>query len=302
MSRVAVGDNEVDKKQARVTLGLLKKVARKSGGNITYDLCWASKYIYLPLSIYLTWIAVSLKISAGMVTLFGALCLFGAAICYATQVYQLWLVGSLLVFTFVVADHADGEVARFERWKKGDQGDRRKEFYDTCAHAGEVALVIALALRFYVQFDSPIWLLITTLLYLFPGSIGPWRRYCETIMKQWASSTSSSEVRISNKELKPRSLVNVPEEVNKEHLSLQVHVASHIGRTLGFPDYLLTIVLCTVLDVWTVIPKLQISEREIPYLLIWLILTSLYHAAASIKSMVVYSKRMKSLAQDESAS
>lgn len=301
MSRIVVCENEVDKQQAQITLGLLKQVARKGRDNKLNDLFWSSRYIYRPLSIYLTWIAVRLRIAPGLVTLFGALCLFGAAICYATNSNQLCLIGSLLVFTFVVADHADGEVVRFERWRKGDQGDRRKEFFDTCAHAGETAIVIALAFRFLVQFDSPMWLLVTTLLYLFPGSIGPWRRYCETIVKQRANFPNHTETRLTSKELKPSSLVTVHAASNEERPSVPMLIASHIGRTLGSPDYLLTLVLCSVLDAWAVVPKLQITEHEIPYLLIWLISTSLYHAAASIKSIVVYSQRLKSLAQNETS-
>jgi len=298
-SRIVVDDSELDQEQTQVTLSLLKQVARKGKVNKPSDLFWSSRYIYRPISIYLTWFAVSLRIAPGAITLFGSACLFSAAICYATSSHIAWLIGAFLIFTFVVADHADGEIVRFERWRKGDQGDRRKEFFDTCAHAGEIAVVVALAFRFYVQFDSPFWLLIITFLYLFPGSIGPWRRYCETIIKQSANSVKSSNSRISINELKPSSFVTVHAEPGSNRPSLLILVASHIGRTLGSPDYLLTLVICSVLDAWPAITKLQISQREIPYLLIWLILTSLYHAVASIKSIVVYSKRLESLIHDE---
>lgn len=291
--------NDVEEQTTRITVSLLKQVARKSTSGKPNDLFWSSRYLYRPLSIYIAWAAIKLKLSPGAVTLFGALCLFAAAVCYASvsPSPQLWLVGGLLVFLYVLADHADGEVVRFERWRRNNRGDSTKEFYDTCAHAGEAAVTVALALRFYVEFEAPLWLLLITILFVFPGSIGPWRRYCETIIKQCAQSTDSDLTKLPAETLSFSSLIHPHVKAGRSRPSWSVLVMSHIGRILGSPDYLLTLPLCTILDVWPAVPTLQLGDREIPYLLIWFVTTSLYHAAASIKSTVVYSRRLRSLAQ-----
>lgn len=300
MGSVNSKGGEVKERTTRVTVRRLKQVARKGASGNPNDRFWSSRYLYRPLSIYVAWAAIKLRLGPGVVTLFGALCLFAAAVCYASASPspRLWVVGGLLVFVFVLADHADGEVARFDRYRRNAPGDRTKEFYDTCAHGGEAAVTVALALRFFVEFEAPLWLLLITILFVFPGSIGPWRRYCETIVKHCAQTIGSDETRLPSGALSSSSLVHPRVEAGRSPPSWPVLAMSHIGRTLGSPDYLLTLLLCTILDVWPAVPTLRLGDREIPYLLIWFVTTSLYHAATSIKSTVVYSRRLKSLAHE----
>ncbi len=298
MGRLVVGERPMKEQQSRITLRLVKQVTRQGDDVKPHLAFWSSRFVYRPVSDYLTWLAVSLRLGPGLVTLFGALCLFVGAVCYASSSATMWMIGGILVLLFVVADHADGDVARFERWRRGDDGDRTKEFYDTCAHAGEVAIVVALALRFFVELDAPRWLLVTTLLFVFPGSIGPWRRYCETIVKYCAKSTDSSGAKLPPEAVTTSSFVRPNAEAGRNRPGRLTMIVSHIGRTMGSPDYILTLVLCTFLDVWAAVPALRVSEQEIPYLLIWLVSTSLYHAAAAVKSVYVYSRRLKSFASD----
>lgn len=294
MGRLIVGERPVKEQESRITLRLVKQVTREGGDVKPHHTFWSSRFVYRPVSDYLTWLAVSLRLGPGLVTLFGAGCLFVGAVCYASSSATMWMIGGLLVLMFVVADHSDGDVARFERWRRGDDGNRTSEFYDTCAHAGEVAIVVALALRFFVELEAPRWLLVTTLLFLFPGSIGPWRRYCETIVKCCAKSAGSSGAKLPSEAVKVSSFVRPNAEPGRYKPGRLTMMVSHIGRTLGSPDYILTLVLCTILDVWPAVPAVRVADQEFPYLLIWLVCTSLYHAAAAVKSVYVYSRRLKS--------
>jgi hypothetical protein len=191
-------------------------------------------------------------------------------------------------------DHADEDVARVERWRSGGKVNRCKQFLDTCSHAAEAALPLAICFRLYVELDGPYWLLVVALLRLFPGGIQPWQRYCEIVVRIHADQPPGpgGEV-VPRHALRAQSLVR-PDR-NTTPVSLPVRILSAVSSTLGSPDYLLTLLVCTALDAVPGAPTLVIDAREIPWLLLWAIVTCLHSAAAGIKSTIVYARRLRSL-------
>lgn len=270
-------------------LALLKRVARKE---LPF---WASRFLYQPISIYITWAAIELRLNATVITLLGAFCLFAAAVCYGLPVPATWIAGAALVFLYVVFDHADGEISRYECWRLGRNGDLQRQFYDTCCHAGETVVILAIAMRLYATLGHPWWLLVLALLVLFPGAILPWQRYCEILVKHQAER-SDPQGQLPPKLLRPSSFVRPAVPPGRRRPPGPIHLASIVSRTLGSPNYLLTLVACTTLDVIPAVGAVTWGKTQIPYLLIWLTTTALHRAAAAVKSVVVYGRRLRLLA------
>lgn len=280
----------------RIPLRQLSQIVRRGGTGKPQDPFWFSRYLYRPISIYITWAAVRIGIEPVAVTLTGALCLLAAAICYGSAWPTLWLMGAGLLFMFIVLDHVDGEVARFERWRLHEQRDGRKEFYDTCCHAGEIAVFAAVMMRQFVLLDGPMWLLAAAVLFLFPGGIAPWQRYCETLIKLRAETPGFARVELPTEYLKPDSLSDLERDPAKaRRLPAHKFALILLLRTVGFSGNRHLLMLATVADV-AAAPKVGLNGQEIPYLAIWAVVTSLHAAAAGIKSTFLYGQRFQQLA------
>ncbi len=278
-----------------VTFQQLKETARKGGAASGDDPFWVSRYFYRHITIYFTYAAVLLRLSANQVTLLSGLAMFAAAVCYGLPFPSLWLIGAMLVQLYFILDHVDGELARYERTVLGRSSGMAGYFYDTACHPGELAMLVTLALRLYVEFDGPWWILLIIVLMLFPGGIGPWQRYCETLVVFAQRHIRDGEGYIPFDALQKQSLSTGPgEEGEADHLSPLRKLAAYILQTIGFPGYFVTLLICTILDVASV-PQLPIAGVAIPYLLIWLIVRAVYNAAAAVKSIAVYGRQLRSL-------
>jgi phosphatidylglycerophosphate synthase len=80
-----------------------------------YEFGWFERYCARPVSIYFTRVFLRMRISANQVTLTGLLVGIGAGILLIFGSAQFWVIGALLLYLSVILDHADGEVARYNR-------------------------------------------------------------------------------------------------------------------------------------------------------------------------------------------
>jgi hypothetical protein len=278
---------------APVTLRLLKEIARKGGASSAADPFWLSRYVYRTFTIYLTWLFIRLGITSNAATLLSAFAIFAAAVCYVAppKLAWVWLVGALLVQLYFILDHVDGELARYETVHAGktDAGTSGV-FYDTCCHAGELALIAGIGLRVFHDLGGAWWVAVVVLLIYFPGSIMPWQRYCESIVAYARKHVEGDRAGLAAEMVRSSSYAYAPAAGQL----MSGRLLRTLTQTIGFPGYFITLLVCTVLDVAGV-PTLSIGGRTIPYLLLWLMLRAVHSSAAALKSVRVYGRRLSTL-------
>lgn len=255
---------------------------------------WSFTYLYQPASIYLTWLCVRLGIQAQVVTLAWGSMLVVAAVCYALPWPVAWLGGACLVALAVVLDVVDGELSRYAVRVLQARQHRGKQFLDTCSHAAEKAVPLAIGLRLHNELNGPWWLLLLLVLGVFPGSVGPWQRYCEILIRRRKENFGDANP-LPEAMYHCQTLVHPEPVAGKNEPARHVWWLSRLSRTLGSPDYLLTLIVATGADVIGLPAPEMLGLGASPYLLLWLATTSLHSAAAGAKSMVVYYRRLESL-------
>lgn len=277
------------KKPEPVTLDLLRRTARKGGASSGDDPYWVSKYFYRHITIYFTWVCARLGLSANGVTLLSALAVFAGAVAYGMKSPGAWLVGALFVQLYFILDHVDGEMARFERIVKRRSSGMAGLFYDTACHAGETAVLAAIALRLSLDLGGAWWVTLTLIVALFPGGIDPWQRYAESVLARAAQVVRDGSAVIDARFLQKTSLSLAGQ--NESRMRRAVGIAS---QTIGFPGYFVTLLVCTILDVAGV-PAIEIAGVRLPYLYLWLLSRAALKAAAGLKSTFVYGRRLRAL-------
>lgn len=278
---------------APVTLQLLRDVARKGGAGSRDDPFWISRFFYRKFTIYLTWLFARLGITSNAATLASGVAIFAAALCYLAtpRMEWLWLAGALLVQLYFILDHVDGELARYETVHLGKIGSGSAGvFYDTCCHAGELALVGAIGLRLFADMGAPWWVGVVVLLAYFPGSIMPWQRYCESVVAYARNHVHGDRTALAAEMVRSSSLAWAPAAGQM----MSGRLVSFLTQAIGFPGYFVTLLVCTVLDVADV-RTLVVGGRAIPYLFIWLVVRAFHSSLAALKSVRVYGRRLESL-------
>lgn len=255
----------------RPTLQQLKSQVRKGGTKNTTDPFWLSRWVYRPISIYLTWLAIRLHLRANTVTLLSAFALFAAALCMGVSKPLAWVIGGLLVNLYFVLDHVDGELGRYEQTVLHQSAGMSGLFYDTAVHAGEYALYIALAMRLYTTYGQPWWLLLLTLLMLFPGSIQPWQRYCEAVVAYARGHTNADQATFPAAMAHISSLAQTGTRISDTGTSRVRRMIGFALQTVGFPGYFLTLLVCALLD-YMQVPQIMLAGTPISYLLIWFVI------------------------------
>lgn len=273
-----------------VTLDLLKKTARKGGAASADDPFWVSKYLYRPITIYFTWACAKLGLSANGVTLLSAIAVFAGAICYGLSSKWAWLAGALLVQLYFILDHVDGEMARFDRAVRRRSSGMAGVFYDTACHAGETAVIAAIALRLFADLGQPWWVMLTLIVALFPGGIDPWQRYSETVI-EFMARTARDGVASVDQRFTTKSSLALAGGGSASPMRRAVAMAS---QTVGFPGYFLTLLICTVLDLFPA-AQIVLFGQLIPWLFLWLLSRAGIKALAGLKSTFVYGRRLRSL-------
>lgn len=276
----------------KVTLDLLKRVARKGGVSSADDPFWVSKYFYRHITIYFTWACAKLGMSANGVTLASAIAIFAGAICFGLPSRWAWLVGALLVQLYFILDHVDGEMARFERAVKRRSSGMAGVFYDTVCHAGETAVMAAIGLRLFADLGAPWWVMVTLIVALFPGGIDPWQRYSESVLAHAERKAADGPITIDSRFVEKSSIGMAS---GKSARGWRRHIGL-ISQTVGFPGYFVTLLLCVVLDLFPA-AQLELAGQRLPYLYLWLLIRALHKAAAALKSTFVYGRRLRGLGE-----
>jgi phosphatidylglycerophosphate synthase len=274
-----------------MTLRLLKEVARKGGAASSDDPFWLSRLFYRRFTVYVTWLCIKLGIGSNAATLLSAVAIFGAALCYVAPSKTAWLVGALLVQVYFILDHVDGELARYETVHLGRTGSGTAGvFYDTCCHAGELALVAGIGLRLFANTGGWWWVGVVLLLTYFPGSIMPWQRYCEAVVAYARKHVEGDRAALAAEMVRSSSYAWAPAAGQLTSGRL----ISAITQTVGFPGYFVTLLVCTILDVaGAATPSFR--GRAVSYLLIWLTVRAVHSALAALKSVRVYGQRLATL-------
>ena len=274
-----------------VTLAQLKAIVRKGGRGSADDPFWLSRYFYRTFTVYVTWLFVHLRVSSNAATLLSGVAIFAAAVCYALPSKWLWLAGALLVQLYFILDHVDGELARYEAAHLGrTQSGMSGLFYDTCCHAGELALLAGIGLRLFADMGAPPWVALIVLLAFFPGNIMPWQRYCESVVAYAGKHVHGDHAALAAEMVKSSSLALAP----AAGAPTSGRVISAVSQFFGFPGYFVTLLLCTILDV-AAVPTLTLGGRAVPYLLVWFVVRAVHSSVAAIKSVRVYGRRLSSL-------
>ena len=204
--------------------------------------------------------------------------------------------GHVLVQVYYLFDCVDGEVSRYERHCGNHRSGTSGLFYDTCCHASDLALTTAVGLRLFFDLGGPWWIALLVIVFLFPGSIAPWQRYCETLVVHGARRATGQEVTIPAQYAEVASLSLAESKLeDAPRPSMLQTIRRQILQTVGFPGYLTTLSVCALLDVIPGVPTIQLGDQPVPYLLIWLFVRALQAAAAGLKSTAAYGRRLRSL-------
>ncbi len=274
----------------KVTVARLRQVIRKGGPDSSGDPYWVSRYFYRHFTIYFTWLFAKCRISANMVTLLSAVAIFAGAVSFGLASKWAWLVGALLVQIYFILDHVDGELSRYEEVELKKSSGMAGVFYDTVCHAGETAVFAAIALRLYVDLDQAWWVMLTLIIALFPGGIDPWLRYSETVLEHAERHRKDGKAQIPA-DFVHKSSLTFPIGVRKHDLRATLGILS---QTIGFPGYFVTLLICTVLDMFPA-TEIVVFGQHIPYLYFWLVSQALDKSAAAVKSTMVYGHRLRGL-------
>lgn len=288
----APSDEVAQDRPGAVRLADLRQVARKGGAGSAGDPFWISRWGYRKITIYITWLCARLGVSANAVTFISAAAVFLAAVGYGLPHTWAWLVGAVFVQVYFILDHVDGELARWERVRLGRGSGMAGFFYDTACHAGETAVIAAIALRLYVDLGQPWWVLLLLVLALFPGSIHPWQRYAEAVLEHVGRSGGDDRIEIPADLAQKSSLATADGQAEPGAARKLLGLAI---QTIGFPGYFVTLFLVTLLDVIPAVPQIVIGDQPVPYLALWLGVRALHKAAAGTKSTFVYGRRLRRL-------
>lgn len=257
---------------------------------------WVSWLFHRRVSPYLSWIFIRLGISANTVTLLSGVAAFAAAVLFVLPNPVSWVVAAVLVQAYFLLDCADGEISRYERHCGDHRSGTSGIFYDTCCHASNLALTTAVGLRLFFDLGGPWWIALLIIVFLFPGSIGPWQRYCESLVVHGARRARGQDVTIPGQYAEMASLSLAPSEFeDAPRPSALQTLRRQIMQTVGFPGYLTTLSVCALLDVFPGVPTIQLNDQPVPYLLIWLFVRALHAAMAGLKSTAAYGRRLRSL-------
>ena len=96
----------------RYRISELREICQKSRENGTYRFSPFERHFLRRLSIYLTYLASLIGISANAVSIFSIFVIVAAGFLFATGDLYLSLLACLLVYFFFILDCVDGEVAR----------------------------------------------------------------------------------------------------------------------------------------------------------------------------------------------
>lgn len=275
-----------------MSIDALKSICRKGGAGNAGDPYWISRYIYRPISIYVTWAMSRLGVSANVITMISGAALFAAAVLYGLPAQWGWAVGAILVIIYQLLDTVDGELARYEREVLGKSSGMSGLFLDAICHTGMIAVMVAIGLRLFINMEGPWWLLLVIVIMIFPGQIAPWQRYCETVVAYARGRSHGDEATIPTAALRVSS-ITMGDDGQPVARSWR-RFAGGVLQAVGFPGHFITLAICTILDVAAASPA-TVGGVAIPYLLIWFVLTATVEAATAVRSTIVYARRLREL-------
>lgn len=76
---------------------------------------WMARHMSRPLALYITWLVAPWGVSAHAMTVAALACAVAAAAAFAVGSIAGWLIGAVLLQTWYLLDHVDGQLARYHR-------------------------------------------------------------------------------------------------------------------------------------------------------------------------------------------
>lgn len=93
----------------------LRKICQETRETDLYKMSPAERFFFRKVSIYFTKLFLKMKTSANQVTLISVLAGIAAGIFLILGSPRYWIIASLLLYLFMILDHSDGEVARYNK-------------------------------------------------------------------------------------------------------------------------------------------------------------------------------------------
>lgn len=84
---------------------------------------WISRYLVRKISIYVTFIFLKLKITATQTTTISALFALAGSVVLVPDLPYRFIISSTCIFIFILLDHVDGEIARYNIKQKKSESD-----------------------------------------------------------------------------------------------------------------------------------------------------------------------------------
>jgi len=111
---------------------------------------------YREISYYFTWILIQFNLTANQVSILGVLFGMLSAICFITNNYSIFILGSILLFISELVDYSDGEVARYRRYKEMPDELFRQYggFFDSLNHLSIPLIFFCMSFSFMESFPS----------------------------------------------------------------------------------------------------------------------------------------------------
>jgi phosphatidylglycerophosphate synthase len=121
-----------------VTVAEYRKICQKG----EYENYLFDKFIFRKISIFVTIIFIKLRIGANQTTMMNFVALLGSLYFLAFNDTSMMVVGIVLIFTYYLLDHVDGELARFYISTGQQNPSRRGHYFDLVCHSYSANLLL----------------------------------------------------------------------------------------------------------------------------------------------------------------
>ena len=112
------------------SVGELKAICRK--GDL--DPFWISNIFWRPVSIYVTWLLIRLGVQSNQVTFVSGLFAVAGSLVLLVPTDATLVASVVLMQTFLLLDHVDGEIGRFNARRHASLEDHSGRYFDMLIH------------------------------------------------------------------------------------------------------------------------------------------------------------------------
>lgn len=217
------------------TISEVKKACNKgtTGAWISDRLLWR------PVSPYVTWLCVNLRLSSVFVVTASLVSITAAALLLFSNTQTSLIVAAVAIEVYALLDHVDGETARFEMTRLGKQNSRVGHFLDLLAHKISVIAMFAVGWAVAQATGNDLYTAAAFMLCFF--MLGPSNEPANQIVIEEAKKTDMSDA------LTKLRAFNVVKDPKADDVRPNIFLML-MNELFGFPGWLHLVVAACLLD------------------------------------------------------